>query len=350
MSGRGACKIARRWQSNAIVAALALLLLAHGPALATTPECGQLAAQLERLKGTGGLDGLANSTAQAGDQIDDARIRAAELGCDRAISGDMISVCAALNADIARMQDNLERPRPPSADTRRERVRILDAMELAGCNDPDAEEQEAEQAPDAGQFGGTIIRGGSSETVEVGSGYPQRIVVGRTGPQIAGEYRTLCVRTCDGYTFPLSSIATVSDFQRDQKSCEAGCPGTEVALYYHLADGETQDDMVSARSGQPYRQLPTAYRHKRTDLPRVPACGCNIGQNQNSNFSIIAGEGRPVPSAPKTMPTIEAPVPGANLPGAVPDPDRKVRAVGPAFLPDPEGAAGLQVPAPTQGR
>ncbi|WP_378950754.1 DUF2865 domain-containing protein [Mesorhizobium sp. ANAO-SY3R2] len=290
----------------------------------------------------------------SGDQIDEARTRAAKLGCDRAISGDMISVCAALNADIARMQDNLERPHaPPSADTRRERVRILDAMELAGCHDPDAEDQEAESpyvAPAEQDFGGTIIRGGSTESVETGSGYPQRIVVGRTGPQSMGEYRTLCVRTCDGYTFPLSSTATVSDFQRDQKSCEAGCPGTEVELFYHLADGETQDDMVSARSGQPYRKLPTAYRYKRTDLPRVPACGCNIGQNQNSNFSIIAGDGRPVPSAPVTTPTIERPAPEASGPSAIPAPDRKVRAVGPTFLPDRQGAIDLQAPAPTQGR
>ena len=131
-----------------------MLLHANGSALAASLECRQLEAQLERLPGApGNLSEPGEIAAAAAgmqrDQIDLARIRAAELGCDRAISGDMIGVCAALNANIARMQDNLgelETPLPalPRAEARRERIRILDAMELAGCNDPDAEDQEAE--------------------------------------------------------------------------------------------------------------------------------------------------------------------------------------------------------------
>lgn len=352
MSRSGAREVARNSPANALLAALAFLSLAIGPALASSPECRQLEAQLEQQQGAAGsLAGSDNLVSAAGEQIDLARIRSAELGCDRAISGDMIGVCAALNANIARMLDSLDSPQPSasSKDARRERIRILDAMELAGCNDPEEEDQDAASAPDEATdvpFGGTIIRGGSTQSFDANTGYPQHIVIGRDGPQIAGDYRTLCVRTCDGYVFPLSSAATLSDFQRDQKSCEAGCPGTEVELFFHLADGESLDDMVSARSGQPYRQLPTAYRYKRTDMPRVPACGCNV--NQNRNFSIIAGDGRPVQSAPKNPPRIAAPT--AKGASTLPDPGRKVRAVGPMFLPDPEEAIDLRAPAPTQDR
>ncbi len=40
-----------------------------------------------------------------------------------------------------------------------------------------------------------------------------------------GPYRTMCVRTCDGAFFPITSNATPADFGRDAASCAARCPG-----------------------------------------------------------------------------------------------------------------------------
>ncbi|WP_269929561.1 DUF2865 domain-containing protein [Aminobacter sp. HY435] len=282
------------------------------------------------------------------DQIDLARIRAADLGCGRAISGATIVACAELNARIAEMEDNLgslaSGPAPrPNKNTRRERIRIFDAMERAGCNNHEPEDEVAAAPVPDGQT--TIIRGGSAEELSYNEEYPQHIIVGPGAGHGTGEYRTLCVRTCDGFAFPMSNAASMADFQRDQKNCEASCPGTEIELFYHLADGEPQENMVSARSGAPYRELATAYRYRRVDLPRVPACGCNIAASRN--YSIIGGDGRPV-APPKAQPKVEAPA--APAPPPAPAPDRKVRAVGPAFLPDPQAAIDLQAPAPTQGR
>jgi hypothetical protein len=85
-----------------------------------------------------------------------------------------------------------------------------------------------------------------------------------------GTYRTLCVRTCDGYYFPISFSTTPSRFMSDAQSCQAICPGTNVALYTHRNPGEESESMVSL-AGEPYTALPTAFRY-RTEFD--PACIC----------------------------------------------------------------------------
>jgi len=107
-----------------------------------------------------------------------------------------------------------------------------------------------------------------------GSRYPQ-----------GGTYRTLCVRTCDGYYFPISFSTTPRNFDRDVNACSAKCPGTETELYYHSTQGEESEDMVSISSQQPYKELATAFSY-RTAV--TPGCGCNFKQ---VNYDTIAGEG-----------------------------------------------------------
>lgn len=342
------------WRGLARLAAVTLSVSTAGSSLAASPQCRQLEAELARLSRSSGDVTLSDAFAEAAeaqrDQIDLARARSSEFGCGRAVSGAMIAECAKLNAKIAEMEDNLGSLNrgQTGKNAQRERIRILDALELSGCNDQEPGDEgsvataPAAEAPDA-QPNGTIIRGGSSQNLVPNDSYSQHIVIEPEFGQATGDYRTLCVRTCDGYFFPMSNAASLSDFQRDQKSCEAGCPGTEIELFYHLSVGETQDNMVSARTGQPYNKLPTAFRFKRVDLPRQTACGCKVGQKRD--FSILAGDGRAVPGVTDTKPAADAPAAPTR---PVPDPDRKVRAVGPTFLPDPGEAIDLRVPAPTR--
>src|SRR5690606_21240858 len=39
-----------------------------------------------------------------------------------------------------------------------------------------------------------------------------------------GTFRTLCVRTCDGYYFPISFSTTTERFADDERACRAMCP------------------------------------------------------------------------------------------------------------------------------
>jgi hypothetical protein len=88
-------------------------------------------------------------------------------------------------------------------------------------------------------------------------------------PRIADTYRTMCVRLCDGYYFPISFSATRDRLARDAKTCESSCGGQARLFIYRNPGGEVED-MEDLR-GQPYRQLSTAFLY-RTEY--VPACRC----------------------------------------------------------------------------
>lgn len=91
----------------------------------------------------------------------------------------------------------------------------------------------------------------------------------RDRPREFGTYRTLCVRLCDGYYFPISFSATRDRFARDAKTCESSCGG-QARLFVYRNPGADVEDMVDLK-GQPYRKLSTAFVY-RTEY--VPACRC----------------------------------------------------------------------------
>lgn len=84
-----------------------------------------------------------------------------------------------------------------------------------------------------------------------------------------GTYRTMCVRLCDGYYFPVSFTATRNRFAKDAKTCENSCGG-QARLFVYRNPGSDVQDMVDLR-GQPYNKLSTAFLY-RTEY--VPACRC----------------------------------------------------------------------------
>jgi hypothetical protein len=81
-------------------------------------------------------------------------------------------------------------------------------------------------------------------------------------PAIAGgglmpTYRTMCVRLCDGYYWPISFATDEAHFSRDSRRCTRSC-GAPAALYYYPNPGGAPEDMVSLK-GVPYKSLATAF-------------------------------------------------------------------------------------------
>jgi len=72
-----------------------------------------------------------------------------------------------------------------------------------------------------------------------------------------GTYRTMCVRLCDGYAWPISFATTSSNFERDQKTCEQSC-SSPAKLYSYPNPGGDFGEMADL-NGKPYSALPTAY-------------------------------------------------------------------------------------------
>ncbi|MDR6954224.1 hypothetical protein J2X65_003592 [Ancylobacter sp. 3268] len=86
----------------------------------------------------------------------------------------------------------------------------------------------------------------------------------------SSNYRTVCVRTCDGFFFPISYAATAAKFASDEAMCQRQCPGTEARLFVYRNPGEDIESAVSV-SGQTYMSLPNALLYKKQ---YSAACSC----------------------------------------------------------------------------
>ncbi|HTV71835.1 MAG TPA: DUF2865 domain-containing protein [Rhizobiaceae bacterium] len=369
-------------------AALLLTALALGltDAAAASRLCRQLEAQLASGGGGGGNSAqfkkYDRAVAKQRDQLSKARSTARRSGCRFTLFGSD-ERCGSINAQIEKMEanlDSLERKRTELSGgggmSRRERAKIMASIEANGCRDSEERTAERKLPPpvtvrsrDGGSlfdqlFGGGIRRDGSSDTTI--EPY-ENDGTGHYGP--SGSFRTVCVRTCDGYFFPMSGGSSGRDFTRDQANCESMCPGTDVQLYYDYAGSEGSEQMMSVASGEPYSALPTAYQYKDLSTPSPQGCGCNPAKNyatfgDTTEEAEDAEPATPVPAirpdpgaSPEALANAEGkldaaaiarilkPKPAATAPEPPADPaDRKIRVVGPVFLPDQEGAIDLRAP------
>ncbi|MFT4078564.1 DUF2865 domain-containing protein [Rhodomicrobium sp.] len=88
----------------------------------------------------------------------------------------------------------------------------------------------------------------------------------------ASTYRTLCVRECDGFYYPISTATAESQFQADAERCQSQC-ASPAELYYHRSDQDV-DQMVSL-SGRLYVTQPFAFRNRKV---YVKGCSCKASE------------------------------------------------------------------------
>lgn len=88
-------------------------------------------------------------------------------------------------------------------------------------------------------------------------------------PAFGGSYRTVCVRLCDGYYWPVSRSVSRERFAADSRRCESSCAG-EAKLYYQHRDSVDPKSMIDLK-GNGYGQLKTAFLYRKT---LINGCGC----------------------------------------------------------------------------
>jgi hypothetical protein len=121
-----------------------------------------------------------------------------------------------------------------------------------------------------------------------------------------GTYRTLCVRSCDGYYFPISYSTTREHLAADQATCRQMCPAGDAELYYHAQSGEGPAEMLSLE-GKLYTSLPTAFRHLST-LDK--ACTCRSSATISVTATHVASD--PVPLSQTALLPKPRPEPGED--------------------------------------
>ncbi|HEV3372945.1 MAG TPA: DUF2865 domain-containing protein [Xanthobacteraceae bacterium] len=334
---------------------------------ARSPACPQLESQLSAFD-----RGITDSTqSDQAKRLDDAArkqqsdldrltAQARRSGCEGngffSLFVSQPAQCGPLNAQIQQARANLDRTmndlqRAQSntgADHESQRRSIIGALAQNDCGP-----QYRQQVNQGGGFFDRLFG-------------PGTILNPDTGPAPAsGTYKTLCVRTCDGFYFPVSYSALPNRFAEDAQACQRLCPASEVALYSHRSSGEDVNQAVSTASGRPYTELPNAFAYRKQFNP---SCSCkaagqtwadalkqlddqtvergDIVVNTEERAKQLAqpqtdAQGKPIKPTPPARGGAAQPPPATPAAASANAADttdtdtskRKVRAVGPTFLP-----------------
>jgi hypothetical protein len=146
-----------------------------------------------------------------------------------------------------------------------------------------------------------------------------------------GRYRTVCVRLCDGFFYPIHYSTYGSMVGPDAEACQSSC-AAPAELYVYRNPGQEIEQAVSL-SGSAYMDLPVALRYRKE---YVKGCSCKQAE-YNPTEIMAANKQAGIDTGP--MPPARAPVAAAGeaaapveITGATPPTD-------PAALPPADQAA-----------
>ena len=339
---------------GAVRISIAAAMIGLGPgvfAQSSSPACQRLEAQLTSLDRGNSDPGRAGQIKAAEDavqrqqfEVDKLVADSRRMGCSNSGFFSIFSAappqCGPLNRRIEdqrdvleRVQNQLERLQGGTTERAAQRQGLLVALSDNGCG------PQYRAAARAGEQGGFFDRlfGNTGVFPPGGSG------------AMGGTYRTVCVRTCDGYYVPISFETSLEHFREDEATCQRMCPAAETQLYTYHNPGEEITQAVSL-NGRLYSELPTAFQYRKTINA---ACSCRRpGESWAETLRTNGGDGTLAPGdvvvtdqnklsqprgvAPSSGVKTVIPAAADALVDAPGDPDptkRKVRAVGPTFLP-----------------
>lgn len=334
------------------------------------PMCPRLEAQLAAIDRGGAGDPAKDeqirryqdAATKQQSELDHVTSQARRMGCDSSgffsLFTGQSAQCGPVNNQIQQMRANLdqittslERLRGGGFggnDRDSQRRSVLLALAQNSCGP-----QYANAAPGPGNFLQNLFGGGSNNPIPPPGD--------DLGPQ-SGTYRTVCVRSCDGFYFPISFATVPARFPDDERTCKALCPASDANLFAYRNPGE---DISSATSinGQPYSSMPNAFRYRQEFNP---SCSCKAaGQTwadalksiddkaaaEQQGDIIVTEESakkmsRPLPKATPAVARKGTGSASAMAPAAVPDApaaatsssdapsdNNKIRSVGPTFIP-----------------
>lgn len=235
-------------------AALLALSAMSGMAVAQSPACDAWRSELASLQGQRSGDGRAAQAAQrVGAELAQATNRFRAMGCERGgflFFGEAPPPqCGGLRAQISQLQaqfSSLQR-QAQGGPVEQRRAQLAAAINN-NC-----------RAQPRGFF--ETIFGLEPRRGEIDSTMPE-LDPDQTEPErprMGGNY-AVCVRSCDGFFFPLANSPGGREGQDEM--CQALCPGTETSAFFMQNGGEIQNAV--SRGGTPYSSLPNAGKYQRS--------------------------------------------------------------------------------------
>jgi Protein of unknown function (DUF2865) len=230
------------------------LVTASGTAFAQPNACHRYRVELASLDRGGGASGYEAAAQRQRGEIGRLSAYYQSLGCDRGrflfFGSPPPAECGDIAQRIQMMQANfhqLAARANPHGDRQARRQQLLAAIEqacdprqLAAVGDPFAEERRRQEAERRARFRS----------------------LNDDDRRATGGGKTVCVRTCDGYFFPLHNLPDGRGGANEM--CKALCPGAETAAY-SMPSGEGEiEQAVSVAGRKPYTRLAAAFKYQKS--------------------------------------------------------------------------------------
>jgi hypothetical protein len=292
-----------------------------------------------------------------------ARLR--QMGCEGSgffsLFRGQPAECGPLNRQVQQMHDNidrmmgeLQRTQGNTAGRESERRSVLIALAQNNCG---PQYRQASVGRPSRNFFEQLF---SPDSIEPAAPEPGTDPA-PGGPSQSSTYRTVCVRSCDGFYWPISFSTVPSRFPEDDRACHRMCPAAPVSLFTYRNPGEDIAQAVSL-SGQHYSDLPNAFLYRKQ---YNAACSCkqagetwahalqNLDDPVQRGDIVVTEERAKQLSKPQeqrqgrstartkdkagdeanTSPPVRPAAPKLGSADAGADSEHKIRNVGPTFLP-----------------
>jgi hypothetical protein len=186
---------------------------------------------------------------------------------------------------------------------KRRQAELQQAMARSGCGGV-----RAPQPRRGGLF--DFFSGGREDEEEL----PQTPIYRSIDPN--GRYRTVCVRLCDGFFYPISYSTYGARVAQDAERCQSTC-AAPAELYVYRNPGQDIEQAVSL-SGSAYMDLPVALRYR---SEYVKGCSCKQAEYNPTEIEAANKRAEAGPAAQGADTTAAVPAPAAT--SAAPPPPQE---------------------------
>jgi hypothetical protein len=324
----------RRAFTVPVVLAGAFIVCATGLTLAQPMSeqqirCLQLQRELASAPSTGGggvgADDMAAVQAQIAKQqkvYDGTHASMEDAGCFQSmfIFGRSLvrsPKCISMNnrmEDAGRQLSQLQQQRDAMRNgggSKRRQAELQDALARNGCSG-------AVAAPQRRSGGGLFNNwfGGDNTEEEVQPEQPETPIYRSIDPN--GRYRSICVRLCDGFFYPISYSTYAGRLTQDATECQSNC-AAPAELYVYRNPGQGPEQAISL-NGSAYADLPVAFKYKKE---YVKGCSCKQAEYNPTEIETYnkSAEATAATTPAKGKPGKKAaPAPQSNAPVPQPAP------------------------------
>jgi hypothetical protein len=241
--------------------------------------------------------------------------------------------------DAQRQLDQLQGQRDAIAGgggNRRRQAELMDALARNGCGGGRAMQQQARRDTGGGGFFGWFGRGGGGDDEQPAQ--PEQPVYRSIDPN--GRYRSVCVRTCDGFFFPISYQTYANRLSQDATVCQSSC-AAPAELYVYRNPGQEIDQAISL-NGTAYADLPAAFKYRKS---YIKGCSCKADEYNPTEIEAANKKAEATPGKPGKKKGAAPAATQAAAPAAQPQAQLNLDATGAT----PKGATQPQTAAPADG-